>query len=262
MLWDVGDPRNPTTIATLSTPDQTIISMAFSSDGATLAASADNHTISMWNTLGPAAPAQLATLTGLTNPSDVVFEPASHTAISAAADGTPVFWDLSYDFPGATVYPAGTLTSAQIRDADWKTAPPEVRTTLGETLFIPRKQQGDLEQFCRRNDITKKHRPDTWSDLLEPFLDTWFDPEDELATDNRLREAGLSEEEVAGIRQLLAPLMQAYDFDSMLWEWVNLGLFDLLNAATGPLVKPSLQATLGDPTTLYTWAMQIAERHR
>jgi hypothetical protein len=145
------------------------------------------------------------------------------------------------------------------------TAPPEIRTTSGETLFIAAIQRPDLEQFCHRNGITKKHRPDIWADLLEPFLDTWFDPEDELATDNRLREAGLSQEEVVGIRQRLTPLMHAYNFDSMLWDWIHLGLCDLLDAATGPLVKlvnPSLQATLGDPVALYAWAMEIAERHR
>lgn len=84
-------------------------------------------------------------------------------------------------------------------------------------------------------------------------------------TDNRLREAGLSQEEVVGIRQRLTPLMHAYNFDSMLWDWIHLGLCDLLDAATGPLVKlvnPSLQATLGDPVALYAWAMEIAERHR
>jgi hypothetical protein len=106
---------------------------------------------------------------------------------------------LAYDFPGATVHPTGILTAAQIRDADWKTAPPQIRTRLGE-----------------------------------PFLDTWFDPEDQPTTVNRLREAGLSDEEVVGIRQRRTPLMHACNFDSMLWEWVNLGLFDLLNAATGP----------------------------
>jgi hypothetical protein len=166
---------------------------------------------------------------------------------------------LSYDFPGATVHPSGTLTLAQIRDADWTTAPPEIRTASGETLFIAAVQRPELEHFCHRNGIAKKHRPDTWADLLEPFLDTWFDPEHERATDNRLRQARLSQEQIADIRRRLAPLMHAYNFDSMLWDWTHLGLCDLLDAATGPLVKPSLQATLGDPTTLYTWAMEIAD---
>jgi hypothetical protein len=168
---------------------------------------------------------------------------------------------LRYDFPGATVHPTGFLTPAQIRDADGKTVRPEIRTALGETLFIPRKQESELEEFCRRNDVAQRHRTDIWSDLLEPFLDTWFNPEDELATEKRLCAAGLSQDEVAEIRQRIAPLMRAYNFDSMLWEWVNLGLFDLLNASSGALVPPDLPATLGDLTAFYTWAMEIAERH-
>lgn len=157
---------------------------------------------------------------------------------------------VSYDFPGATVHPAGVLAATQIRDADWRTAPPEIRTTRGETLFVPATQQAELEQFCHRNNITRKHRPDIWADLLEPFLDTSFDPEHEHATDDRLRQAGLSEDEVADIRRRLTPLMRAYNVDSMLWDWTHLGLYDLLSAA------------LGDSATLYTWAMEIAERHR
>lgn len=169
---------------------------------------------------------------------------------------------LHYKFRGATVHPTGILTRAQIRDVDWGTSPPEIRTTLGETLFVPRGQQAELEQFCHRNGIARTNRRDIWSDLLEPFLDTWFDPEDELATENRLHEAGLRAEEIADIRLRLTPLMRAYNFDSMLWEWVDLSLFDLLNAASGALVPPELPATLGDPGVFYAWAMEIADRRR
>ncbi|MFI0404769.1 hypothetical protein [Actinomadura sp. 3N508] len=169
---------------------------------------------------------------------------------------------LRYDFRGATVHPFGMVTPAQIRDADWKAIRPEIRTISGETLFIPKRQQTDLEQFCHRHGIVRKTRPDTWSDLLEPFLDTRFDPEDERATVLRLGEAGFSPEEVARIRERLTPLMHAYNFDAMVWEWADLSLFDLLNAANAPIVPPGLQNALGDPKTFYNWAMKIAERHR
>jgi hypothetical protein len=46
----------------------------------------------------------------------------------------------------------------------------------------------------------------------------------------------------------------------MLWDWTGLGLYDLLNAASGALVPPDLPATLGDRTAFYDWAMRIAER--
>ncbi|MFI0367501.1 hypothetical protein ACH35V_06450 [Actinomadura sp. 1N219] len=169
---------------------------------------------------------------------------------------------LRYDFRGATVHPFGRVAHAQIRDADWKAISPEIRTAHGETLFIPKRQQPDLEQFCRRHGIVRKIRKDIWADLLEPFLDTQFTPEDERATVHRLGEAGFSPEEVTRIRRRLTPLMQAYNFDAMLWEWAYLGLCDLLNAANAPIVKPSLQNALGDPKTFYNWTMEIAERHR
>jgi hypothetical protein len=167
-----------------------------------------------------------------------------------------------YDFPGATVYPSGTLAPEQIRDADWAAWPPEIRTMGGETLFVSHDQREELEQFCHRNGIARKCRADIWSDLLEPFLDTTFDRKYELATENRLSAAGFTAAEIGDIRARIAPLMEAYNFDSMLWEWVHLGLFDLLQARTGPLVKPAVRAAYGDPAAFYAWAMDIAERRR
>lgn len=169
---------------------------------------------------------------------------------------------LRYDFRGATVHPAGMVTPGRIRDADWKAIRPEIRTPQGETLFVPRDQAAGLEAFCHRHGIARRFRPDTWDDLLEPFLDTRHAPEDERATLERLREAGFSPEEVTRIRQRLTPLMLAYNFDAMVWEWVRLGLFDLLTAANAPIVEPGLQKALGDPAAFYEWTMEIAERHR
>lgn len=155
---------------------------------------------------------------------------------------------LSYEFRGASVCPNGVVTASQVRDADWTAIRPRLRTTLGETLFVPDKQRQDLESFCRRNAIGLRHGYNVWSDLLDPFLDTVFAPEDEAATMNRLNQAGLSPERVTEIRM-----------DSMLWEWVELDLFDLLSAISGRLVPPELPATLGGAEEFYRWAMRIAE---
>ncbi|KAA2261634.1 hypothetical protein F0L68_16295 [Solihabitans fulvus] len=168
---------------------------------------------------------------------------------------------LGYDFLGSTVHPAGVVTVPQLRDADWIALPLEVVTTSGETLFVPSRQRVALQRFCRHNDVPHRQRPDVWGDLLEPFLDTSFTVEHEIDTETRLREAGLRRDEVADIRGRLTPLMNAYNFDSMLWEWCYLGLFDLLRAANGHLVPPDLPPTLGDPTAFYAWTMSLAERH-
>lgn len=163
-----------------------------------------------------------------------------------------------YPFPGATVHPAGVVTPDRIRDADPRGIPPEIRTTRGETLFVPRDQGAELEEFCRRTGIAVAQRRDVWADLLEPFLDTEVGAEAERATDERLRRAGVPE--FAGIRARLAPLMTAYNFDSMLWEWAYLGLFDLLTAVNGSLVEPGIRAGVGDPAKFHAWAMEIADR--
>lgn len=167
---------------------------------------------------------------------------------------------LSYDFRGATVHPAGMITPARIRDAEWTAFSPEIRTTRGETVFIPHRQRSELERFCVRNGVVRRNRFDAWDDLLEPFLDTRFDDEHERATRARLHEAGFSSREVAEIRKRLAPLMHAYNFDCMVWEWVSLGLFDLLTAANAPIVDPGIRRTVGDPAEFYGWAMAIADR--
>ncbi|MES9539164.1 MULTISPECIES: hypothetical protein [unclassified Actinomadura] len=169
---------------------------------------------------------------------------------------------LYYDFRGATVHPTGMVTPAQIRDADWKAIRPEIRTTLGETLFLPSAQRSELERFCVRNGVARRSRFDAWADLLEPFLDTRFDPEDERATLTRLREAGFLSREVAEIRRRLTPLMHAYNFDAMVWEWAHLGLCDLLNAANAPVIPPGIQNELGEPAAFYAWTMMIADRFR
>lgn len=168
----------------------------------------------------------------------------------------------NYEFPGATVYPGGVVPVPEIRDIDTRAMPPEVRTVHGETLFLPELCLPELDEFRRRNAIPVQRRPDIWSDLLEPFLDTSFAPEHRRATEERLERAGLSLAEVAEIRRKIQPVMVAYNFDSMLWEWVHLGLFDLLSAASGSLVPPAVCQTLGDPASLYSWAMHIAELTR
>lgn len=169
---------------------------------------------------------------------------------------------LRYEFRGASVHPFGMVTPVRIRDADWTAIRPEIRTTLGETLFVPHRRKSDLEKFCDRHGIVRVSRPDTWADLLEPFLDTRFGPDDERTCFDRLGKAGFPREEVTRIRQRLGPLMYAYNFDAMVWEWIQLGLFDVLNAANAPIVKSSLQIALGDPAVFYDWTMKIAEQHR
>jgi hypothetical protein len=167
-----------------------------------------------------------------------------------------------YEFPWASVHPHGVLTAAHIRDASMQVGPPEIRTRSGETLFLSWDDKAGLEQFCQRHAIPLTGRLDVWGNLFEPFLDTEFSPEHQAATDARLHAVGLSQESIDSIRARLTPLMRAYNFDSMLWDWTHLGLYDLLKALNGHLVHPALPASLGDLDEVYRWAMEIADYGR
>jgi hypothetical protein len=69
-----------------------------------------------------------------------------------------------------------------------------------------------------------------WDWITEPFLDTEFSPEAQMATLRLLSERGIAKEETARLRAEIAPTLIKYNFDTMLWEWAHLGLFDVLLA--------------------------------
>jgi hypothetical protein len=166
-----------------------------------------------------------------------------------------------YEFPWASVHPHGLLPASAVRDVS-TSGQPEIRTVLGGTLFLSHEDGSGLSEFCLRHGIADLVRFDVWGNLLEPFLDTSFSVEHQAATDARLRSAGLAQESIDAARARVAPLMRAYNFDSMLWEWADLGLFDLLNALSGKLVPASLPGSLGDLSEVYRWAMEIADYGR
>jgi hypothetical protein len=167
-----------------------------------------------------------------------------------------------YEFPWASVHPHGVLTATRIRDCYVEVGPLEIRTVSGETLFLSWDDKPGLAEFCRRHDIPVVSRLDVWGNLFEPFLDTEFSSSEQSATDARLRAVGLSQSSIDAIRQRLTPLMHSYNFDSMLWEWGHLGLYELLKALNGHLVDPALPAALGDLGEVYWWAMEIADYGR
>lgn len=157
------------------------------------------------------------------------------------------------DLPDGREVPA-----ADIRDADPAAFPPEIRTRTGLTLFVSAKQRDELTEFCTANAIPITHRVDVWADLLEPYLDTEFSEAAQQATVARLARAGIPAAEVASIRARVGPVVHAYNVK--VWEWVHLGLCDLLEAATTRFVPQQVRDGLGDLAEFRSWAMRIAER--
>ncbi|MFJ3636619.1 hypothetical protein [Streptomyces sp. NPDC090112] len=154
--------------------------------------------------------------------------------------------------------PARVLSATAVREADPDAAPPEVRTLVGEVLFVPATHRSELLRFCAANGIPLRSRPDVWADLLEPFLDTSFTPREQEATLRRLAQAGLDADETVRIRERVGPLMAAYN--SLHRDWIHLGLADLLDAAFGTLVPRELRIPPPERDAFLAWATGIANR--
>jgi hypothetical protein len=165
---------------------------------------------------------------------------------------------LAYPYEPASVFPTGLVVAADVRDADPTSAPPEVRRTTGETLFVPAPASPALRRFCERNRIPLRRRPDLWDALLEPFLDTEFTPQRQRATTALLARFGLSTQDVDRIRGRFAPAMRAYN--SVAWDWCHLGLADLLDALQGHLAGGAHKLEPFELAETYAWAMALADR--
>ncbi|MFJ8011308.1 hypothetical protein [Streptomyces sp. NPDC096339] len=166
------------------------------------------------------------------------------------------FPDSVPDADGAA--PRRALPATAVRDADPAASPPELRIVSGDTVFVSSRDAAALERFCAENGIPVRHRPDIWGDLLEPFLDTWFDARHQAETLDRLARNGVGPAETVRIRERVGPLMAAYN--GVHWDWCHLGLADLLDAAASELVPAELRIRPQDRAAFHAWAMEIADR--
>lgn len=138
-----------------------------------------------------------------------------------------------YPFFPATVFPSATIAWEQVDDIDLLAPPPTVRVGA-ELLMVSAVHRDELAGYAARHRIPVAARHDRlWGGILEPFLDTEFTEADLQRTMSRLGAAGLGPGQVAELRDRFGPAMWMYNFAIPRWEWVHLGLFDLL-AATHP----------------------------
>ncbi|MBA2323676.1 MAG: WD40 repeat domain-containing protein [Pseudonocardiales bacterium] len=110
-IWDVTD---PTRVALLNqpvtTPGASILSIAVSPDGTTVAAATADNTVSLWNITDPAHPVPLGVpLTGHgRGVGAVAFSPDGQTLVTGSADSTVRLWALP---PTRLVGPQGNVTA-------------------------------------------------------------------------------------------------------------------------------------------------------
>jgi hypothetical protein len=158
----------------------------------------------------------------------------------------------SYPFDHASVHPHASIRYEEIRDVDPSAIPPEIRLRSGETLFVPALQREELTRVSERWSLPIEQRTDVWALLLEPYLDTEFVDAERERTVRRLESVGLAGGEVERIRERVGDRMLRYN--AMHWDWVHLGLFDLLTAHEHDAGS--------DAFDLYAFAMEIADRGR
>ena len=165
-----------------------------------------------------------------------------------------------YPFPGSSVHRWGAIPFTAIRDVDPEAAPPEIRTLAGETLFVPGGQRYEFATLAKDRSLPVVKRPDTWSLILEPFLDTAFTEEHHQQTILQLEAFGVNKNVVLTTREEVGNAMLAYN--ALLWDWCHLGLYDVLTAVRS---SPSLTSLIHRfsrkrYTDFYWNAMKIADQ--
>jgi len=135
---------------------------------------------------------------------------------------------------------------------------PSIRVNENELVFISAEDRKLLVKFCVKNAIPINKRADVWGIILDAFLDTTHSEEWKQKGLMQLYNCGISELECNNLRQEVAERMVAYNFASGLWEWVHLGLSDVLYASSGYLSGEKHRLSDNDFEKFYFKAMDIA----
>jgi len=171
---------------------------------------------------------------------------------------------LEYPFSCASVCANNKLNAANIVEATDKFfAPPAVRTTAGELIFVPflaeEGKGGENEKlpaFYARNNIPVRKVTDVWGIINDPFLDTVHSEDYYERGYALLEKCGISRSECNALREEVGARMLAYN--SILWDWVHLGLNDVLNASCGLFLGEKHRLSDADFEEFYWRAMAIA----
>jgi WD40 repeat protein len=137
-LWDVTDPAHPRQLGQfLSGSTVPVDSVAFSSDGNTLASGDDGGTIQLSDVTDPAHPRQLGQplVGGGAQVNSVAFSPDGHTLASGSGDGTTRLWDVA---DPADPRPLGQfLSGSTVPWTRWRSAPTGTRWPAAATTAPP-----------------------------------------------------------------------------------------------------------------------------
>ncbi len=134
-----------------------------------------------------------------------------------------------YPFKPSVAYPEKEIYAKDIDSIQLEFGIGKIFTE-NDIIFISAEHKTELEAFVKRHNIPLSEHNWNWDYLLEPYLDTEFDKEDQQKTIEILIKNGVSQSETEAIRKEVGKQMMSYNFDTMLWEWVSLNLYDVLSA--------------------------------
>lgn len=157
-----------------------------------------------------------------------------------------------YPFEPSSVFPNKEIKVDDIKSISWDSFPPLLRID-NEVIFISREHSDILKQFADRNRIEIFEPTGNWDWLLEPYIDTEYTDETDRKLTSLLKNNGILKKEIDEIRSEVREQMFKYNFDTMLWDWCNLGLSDVLGAMRLKYNKQQF-------TSFYNKAMEIELR--
>ncbi len=158
-----------------------------------------------------------------------------------------VFQD--YPFEPSVAFQLKYVPISSIQNIDLQHGPPTLLVNK-ELIGFPASQKKELAFLSSSYNIPIVSRPYIWSSILEPFLDQEFSEEEKQRSYQYLLNYGLSRAEVDSWRHLVGKQMMKYNFDTLLWDWTDLNIFDMLAA-----MRPKYNRT--QFKMLYEVAMEI-----
>lgn len=167
-----------------------------------------------------------------------------------------------YYIPAVSIYPSGLLEYSEIEEFIDNFIPSAIRTRSNDLIFIGRLNKEEVKDALINKGINIVERYDLWSYILEEFLDTEFSEESKGYSYKILEENGVSTTECNEIRKRIEKMMISYNFDSYLWEWVHLGLYDLLSAANGILANRRYKLGKKEYLEFYRNSVELALKGR
>lgn len=153
----------------------------------------------------------------------------NHYGIGTARITTNTIVITHYPFEPSIAYPEKTLTADRIQciAADFGLCRLYVENDI---IFISATQKAEVLHFAKANNIPLIPYSWNWDWLLEPYLDTEITPDHQKSIAKQLNAVGLTNTNIKTIQNEVGQQMYTYNFDTLLWDWCSLGLYDVLSA--------------------------------